>query len=1345
MRHGGESTGFCKGSPLRSALPVALLSVVLVSLISLTSCVTKQAAPAIESVAFSALPPQAIQAGSQATLAASVASDPQDMGVDWIASCASANCGSFNPTHTLSGVSTTYTAPSSPPQGCQAPVGQAPPPCVYLTAKSTALPSQTSTVSVNIFTKVTISLTQVPPSPLTGGTTAQVTAQVTGDPNGLGVDWTLTCGGTCGTITTQTASGSPATYTAPSGLTSSLNVTITATAVADSSQQVTTTVTISPSATVSIAFAAPNAGGPPASMSTGATANVVAFVSNDTQNLGVDWSISCSNGANGCGTLQSGNANPTHTASGSPIQYTAPTTVPAGGLAVMITATATANPKAFVSATINVTVPVPTISSISGAPSQLTVGSSTPLVATVTNDPPTGGGVDWTVTCGDPGGACGTFNQGSHTASGVPITYTAPSAVPAGNTVTITAKSHANPQSVSPPVQITIQPSTAESIAFAKGANAPPAQMTTSATASIAAIITNPTVLNAVVNWSVSCGLNQPGACGSFSSAQTQSGSPDVYNAPSSVPTGGLTVTITAAASDNPSTVSINANIAISTPVIAVQITQAANTTAGTTEQLIATVTNDPSNEGVTWKATCTNTPVSAGCGTFGTSTEISGSNPPEFQVPYTAPASVPAAGLSVLITATDVANGTTDGTATITVAPNPNLGFLNGQYVLSVRGEEEGAYYALVGAIVADGAGNITKAELDLNGSNITPNTATGITGTYAIGSDGRGRMTLNTTAAFGSNTVLSFVVVNAPAAGPASALIDEFDGATSSGRLELQSQAAVAAGLGAGSYAFLFVGEDQNYVNAVGVNTTDFGGVFTTDGQGNMTTITQDENDQGAPGETPPAKAVSPKMSLTGTYSALDQFGRGTATFNSSGSPFSYFVFYIVNVGELRFISDGTQDFNFAVDGPAYSNQGASFSGPYAFTMAGVDDTEVPPPTNGAAANVVSGGLFSASGTGLSSGSIDVNDGGALTSNSALSTSSFTAASGGRGTFALTAINNVPFSEFAFYPTTSNGVLLMELDNEAANVGTALPAAPGASFSGNAGTYAMDFTTFTSGHGAREEDADGQLISDGVSTILGTADVDQIGNGTSAGVPLTGSFSCSNSTPRCPVTLTVNSNQTLKDVFYAVNNAPGPLTNANTVTGHLSGQSDSTCGTATACLSFALPVGTKNVGVVLSKVAGGTFSATVVFETSVNSGNTWQSASCSGSSSQTAPSLTICAPPAGATFRVRTSSYTSGTVGATIIADDTAETNFAPGTGTSDPNGPPPVSCNPSNASSALGEVLYFDTSTAQLFYCSATNGWAQFTGTGSGTVLFIEMDSSPQLGVEQSSGILELQQLE
>lgn len=122
-------------------------------------------------------------------------------------------------------------------------------------------------------------------------------------------------------------------------------MTITATSTTNPSQVAIATITITQ---VGISITTP----PPASMPTGAQASVAATVTNDPQNLGVDWAVTCGGGSS-CGSF-----NPAHTASGVATTYTAPNSVPTGNT-VTISAAATAAPTSVATATVPLPAPYP--------------------------------------------------------------------------------------------------------------------------------------------------------------------------------------------------------------------------------------------------------------------------------------------------------------------------------------------------------------------------------------------------------------------------------------------------------------------------------------------------------------------------------------------------------------------------------------------------------------------------------------------------------------------------------------------------------------------------------------------------------------------------------------------------------------------------------------------------------------------------------------------------------------------------------------------------------------------------------------------------------------------------
>lgn len=173
---------------------------------------------------------------------------------------------------------------------------------------------------------------------------------------------------------------------------------------------------------------------PPSSMAVKASVNIYAaaiyaFASN-AGNAQVNYSMSCAS-AGACGTF-----------SGSEevgaVTYTAPPAIPVGGK-VTITATSLADPTKSISATITIVPPIPiSVSFYVSPPASVQVGTSVPLNVLIQNDVTANPQVKWTASCGST--ACGSFSASTTTSTGN-TSYTAPAAIPAGNTVTVTATS----------------------------------------------------------------------------------------------------------------------------------------------------------------------------------------------------------------------------------------------------------------------------------------------------------------------------------------------------------------------------------------------------------------------------------------------------------------------------------------------------------------------------------------------------------------------------------------------------------------------------------------------------------------------------------------------------------------------------------------------------------------------------------------------------------------------------------------------------------------------------------------------------------------------------------------
>lgn len=174
---------------------------------------------------------------------------------------------------------------------------------------------------------------------------------------------------------------------------------------------------------------------PPKTLAVNATATIDALTTYPpdaplNENTSVTYSLSCGS-LNACGTLSQSDEV-------GAMLYTAPAAIPASG-AVTVTATSVANPSLSASAAITIVPPIPiTVSLLGAAPASLQVNASYALRAQITNDVSANPQVTWSVHCG--GSACGSFSP-TTTPNEEPATYTAPTAIPPANTVTITATS----------------------------------------------------------------------------------------------------------------------------------------------------------------------------------------------------------------------------------------------------------------------------------------------------------------------------------------------------------------------------------------------------------------------------------------------------------------------------------------------------------------------------------------------------------------------------------------------------------------------------------------------------------------------------------------------------------------------------------------------------------------------------------------------------------------------------------------------------------------------------------------------------------------------------------------
>jgi hypothetical protein len=218
------------------------------------------------------------------------------------------------------------------------------------------------------------------------------------------------------------------------------------------------------------------------------------------------------------------------------------------------------------------------------------------------------------------------------------------------------------------------------------------------------------------------------------------------------------------------------------------------------------------------------------------------------------------------------------------------NNAALNGNYAFTFSGltgnGSVSSVYASVGRFTADGAGNLTNGELDTN-TVTAAGAAQSFTGTYSIGNDNRGVMTLNFS---GSSTRLAFAML-----ANGNAQFIEFDasggaGTIGSGTMEKADTTAYSTASITGDYAFGAAGFDNAYNRAA------IEGRFTSNGTGALANAAGDVNSYG----------TDYPMIFTGAnYTVSDTAtGRGSMNlaFTFGGVPDSMnFVFYVVNSGKL------------------------------------------------------------------------------------------------------------------------------------------------------------------------------------------------------------------------------------------------------------------------------------------------------------------------------------------------------------------------------------------------------------------------------------------------------------
>jgi len=606
---------------------------------------------------------------------------------------------------------------------------------------------------------------------------------------------------------------------------------------------------------------------------------------------------------------------------------------------------------------------------LSTSETSLNPGQTATIIATLTNDR-TDAGVTWTLT------GPGTLSGNTTTS----VVYTAPSTVAVATSATITATSVANTtitstQSISLVAVLTIT--------------------TTSLPAGILGVaydsFINAAGAPAPFTWTIISGSLPPGLTFQTTSTST---SAEITGTPTVLGTSNFTVQVE------------DSSDAIVTQALSIVINKPPPLSVAT-GSLPNGIVNAPysqtlaASSGVqpyTWSLV-DGTVLPVGLSLDATSGVISGTPIATGSFPFTVQvtdSSTPKAQIA---------------TANLSITINPgvtNNGRLSGNYAFSVRGFDASGLFIAAGSFFADGSGNISAGIMDTN-DTVNPLLNQSFNGTYSIGQNGLGLMTLNTTP---SRTFALSMMANG------SANIIEFDDSTGggtrdSGVLLKQDTSAFSTAPTNGNYAFGFLGIDSSE------NRFGLAGAFVAN-SGSFSSGTLDSDS---------SSLVSSNVPFTGggyTAASLTN-GRGTANIMTAQGTTGY-SFYVVSATQLLVMETdtfSTQGFPL-VSGTILQQTTSSF-GPGNLNGTGVFEVTA---LNAATAESQVG-LFAGNGGGSFSLTSDQNSGGTLTSPAGTGTYSVASGAPANGRVTFPSGSGFQNSLPVLYLVTTNQAFIIGTDS--------------------------------------------------------------------------------------------------------------------------------------------------------------------------------------------------------------------------------------------------------------------------------------------------------------------------
>ncbi|MGB9244250.1 MAG: hypothetical protein WCC03_12930 [Candidatus Acidiferrales bacterium] len=568
------------------------------------------------------------------------------------------------------------------------------------------------------------------------------------------------------------------------------------------------------------------------------------------------------------------------------------------------------------------------------------------------------------------------------------------------------------------------------------------------------------TTTNTTVTWEVNGVAGGSSTTGTIAPSTTdvQVG---IYTAPAVAPGGtdnGM-VDVTAVAtqldtssSTTPETITSNTAVVTVGAGTGLAITPTTTTVpAGGSHQFTATL-NSVADPNATW------TISSANGGDIGSINPTTGL--------YKAP-SFPPPGATITVTAVDGA-AMASGTATIVYSDAS----LKGPFAFSYSGDNSSGYFAVAGSFVTDGNGTIVSGVEDVDSFSTGVSGPLAINGTYLVGPDGRGTVSLNS--GLQSAGTLAFVLTTNQ-----HGLVTRFDkNFTGSGTLDQQNlnDLTLSPTIINGPYVISIAGADTSF-RPMGV-----AGRFSANGAGGLTApAILDAKINGA--------AQTSDRSLSGSYSfdaTRSGTGRGTITLTSNTTSSMQYAFYVDDSTHIHLVETDTNAYlagdMFAASGGNSFSVSELTAGNYPFTNGGTSST-------GAYA---SGGVFVSDGGGnISNGIVDANNAGTIQSASMLGSCAYTV-DGTTGRIDLKLCpSGASALEFAAYLTSSGSAVMLELDSTATANGMAIRQSALATSA--TGIFALGLGGQGILHSApsNRTDASGQITLAGTSVGLGNLDI--------------------------------------------------------------------------------------------------------------------------------------------------------------------------------------------------------------------------------------------------------------